>query len=358
MINVIEIKKEDVYPLILFIIAMYQQEKVHRQGTSSKEDSLGGFIDRWINKLPETILFNQMILKDAEFEVISDFFLYSSSTEKNAPDVLGIRSKKKLIKFVEYCNKGWERIDGMPFIEVKTFKKNQVLVSVRETQLNDNDYYVFAESNFRSDYLLDFFDSSFFDKKPVKELMMDSTFIKSDDFRNISQYQPIVRTQDEALGTLRLIAVIKGSDLKNHSLKCSKGENAHYFGKIEQRTKVVQKKIEMTFDNFFKKMDAQNMYEGTWEGVNLIPIKCIDAQNIIVLKANKKSLVILATDEAFIYDFKLEKDKIYSIEIKVFERSSSWTEYVALKNLFDSKDDRTENLKDELHQLYKSSPSK
>ena len=58
----IEITKEDLYPLLYFIVEMYQAETSHRQGTSSKSDFIGGFIDRWINKLPENLIFNKLIL--------------------------------------------------------------------------------------------------------------------------------------------------------------------------------------------------------------------------------------------------------------------------------------------------------
>ena len=60
----VEIKKNDILKAIYFITAITQkQQGASMQGAlSSKGDLMGGIFDRWINTVPEGILFNNIIL--------------------------------------------------------------------------------------------------------------------------------------------------------------------------------------------------------------------------------------------------------------------------------------------------------
>lgn len=59
-------------------------------------------IDRWINKIIEPLLLNRIFLKDKPYKTVTDYFIYNSNIAKNAPDILGIRDSKKIIKFTEF----------------------------------------------------------------------------------------------------------------------------------------------------------------------------------------------------------------------------------------------------------------
>ena len=131
---------------------------------------LGGYIDRWINKIPENLLFNNLLLKDKNYKVINDYFIYGAKSDKNAPDILGLKANGNILKFAEFFDNTWVPVEGMPYIEVKSFRQNQKLVSVRETQLKDDNYYVFVESDFKPDYLISMFDDSFL----IKHLRFNS----------------------------------------------------------------------------------------------------------------------------------------------------------------------------------------
>src|SRR5699024_3906381 len=176
----ITITRDDLLPLMYFIVSIYQQGKTHRQGISAKSDLIGGYIDRWINKLPENIIFNKILCADKNYKVINDYFIYGTElkSDKNAPDILGLKTKNGIIKFAEFEDNTWNNCGGMPHIEVKTSKTNQKLVAVRETQLYDSNYYVFVESNFANDYLLSFFVEDYFNDEVLKSINMDTSFIK------------------------------------------------------------------------------------------------------------------------------------------------------------------------------------
>src|SRR3989304_899939 len=58
-----------------------------------KSDYIGGVFDRWINIIPESVIFNKYFLpKIADnLEVISDYYEYDPKKSGIAPDVLGVK---------------------------------------------------------------------------------------------------------------------------------------------------------------------------------------------------------------------------------------------------------------------------
>lgn len=94
----IPINKNDILKSVYFITAIIQkQTSSSMQGAlSSKGDLMGGIFDRWINTIPESIIFNKIILPEIRngqtSEIISDFYLYDPKTAGIAPDVIGIRT--------------------------------------------------------------------------------------------------------------------------------------------------------------------------------------------------------------------------------------------------------------------------
>ena len=350
--NTIRISRNDILPLVYFIVSMFQQESTHRQGTSSKSDYLGGFIDRWINKIPENLLFNNLLLKNKEFEVITDFFIYGAQADKNAPDILGLRAKNNILKFAEFIDNTWKPIPGMPFIEVKTFKKSQHLVSVRETQLNHDSYYVLVESDLRPDYLITMFDNDFVDDELVKRITMDECFIKSNNNKVLIQPQPVHTIDSSAIGTIKLITIIKGQDFRERTVKCAPKENIFYVKKIEQKKRVTSPNINDSFQDVFEACREINTYGRLWQGKKMIPLTCSNPNNILVVKKNKKSAYIKTTGPSSIYNEELEANKIYCITLEEFDRSSDWTEYVGLKNQYAGVLDRTNELTRLLVELY------
>lgn len=167
----ITVEKSDVIKNIYFIAEIVQNasDKGMYGGLANKSDFIGGIFDRWINQIPESVIFNKCLLKDISqnknVEVIIDFYKYNPRRETTgiAPDVIGLKINNTVVPFVVY-NGRWKEVEGKPQIEVKTFKSSQKMVSLRN-QGYDRKYLVFVDTNFRTDYLLPFFDKSFFQMK-------------------------------------------------------------------------------------------------------------------------------------------------------------------------------------------------
>ena len=79
----VKVNKEDILKSVYFITAIIQKQTSNSmQGAlSSKGDLMGGIFDRWINTVPESIVFNKIILPNIKngnnSEIISDFYLYN-----------------------------------------------------------------------------------------------------------------------------------------------------------------------------------------------------------------------------------------------------------------------------------------
>lgn len=334
----IKVEKQDILPLIYFIVSMFQKENTHRQGTSSKSDLLGGYIDRWVNKIPENIIFNKILLKDKSYKVINDYFIYGNGSDKNAPDILGLTNNNIIIKFAEFIDNTWNMIDGMPHIEVKTFRKNQKLVSVREQQLEDDKFYVFVESDFKPDYLIKLLSDEVIDSSLMSKIIMPKEFIKSNKKGLITQPIEINLEEDEEIGNLEIISIIKGVDYKHNSVKCGVKEDVYYIKEIKEVNMIRGQNVEISLLNYMRK--SKNL----WNGKKVIPFCGEKFENIIIKKINKKSFYCTIKDSARLYETNLQNEKIYKIDLELFERSSSWNEYIALKNQFINKSDRRNEL--------------
>ena len=140
------ITREDLIEAIYFIWNKFTLDPTSRISTfsgRSRKDLFGGFTDRWINNFMHDWFFNQLFV-GKEYEVIRDRYLYSNNKLKNAADLLGLKSKKsvKNVPFYTLREKGWERISSeYPYIEVKTFKSNDNLVTLPFDIKND-DFYI------------------------------------------------------------------------------------------------------------------------------------------------------------------------------------------------------------------------
>jgi hypothetical protein len=148
----IEITRDVLERMVYFVLLKYAGDPLHHQGTSAKRDLIGGYIERWLNRIAETTIFDHL-LEDKKYKAVSDFFLYKNDTEKIAPDILGLKLESgKMIPFSKYKNGTWVMVPKMPRIEVKVVRKDQKLVGVRDNQFI-NDFYVFVESDLEPNYL-------------------------------------------------------------------------------------------------------------------------------------------------------------------------------------------------------------
>ncbi len=341
----ITICKEDITPYIYFVCSMAQRGKMYG-GLSGKSDYIGGIFDRWINIIPESIIFNKYFLPKLSdnLSVISDYYEYDPKKSGIAPDVLGIRVGNIAKPFVEYANK-WLPLDNAPQIEVKSFKKTQYMVSLRN-QGYENKYLVMVETNLDCDYLLPFFESSVISEDTYKQLKMnDDIFIKTNENEALSSITKIERVNSD-LGSLKLITVCSASDFISYSTLCLGNESPFYVKEInETRTPkiipVVYPLINIMTKNkcglysWVKNiLDSNNKHK-------LLDVYVENIEHITVVKNSKSSITIFTTASAVINDTLLDANKTYIIKFQLLDRSSNGgEEYFMNKSIIEKIPDK------------------
>lgn len=334
------ISKEDIVPYIYFVCSMARRGKMYG-GLSGKSDYIGGIFDRWINIIPESIIFNKYFLPKISnnLSVISDYYEYNPKKSGIAPDVLGIQIGSEAKPFVEYTN-NWRALENAPQIEVKSFKKSQYMVSLRN-QGYDNKYLVMVETNLDSDYLLPFFEKTVLSDDVYNKLKMDDDiFIKKNDNNDLSSVTKIER-QNTDLGSLKLITVCSATDFMDYSTLCGSNESPFYIKEMyETRTP----KAILLMTPFADLLTKNNNGLYSWKGNILNGIhnhKLLDVyisaiQNINVIKNSKSSIKIFTTGPAIINDTSLEANTTYIIKFQLLDRSSNnGEEYFMNKSIID-----------------------
>ncbi len=339
----IEITKEELIRTIYFILMKYGSDSLHLQGTSSKRDLIGGFIERWLNKLAETAVFDAL-LKDRPYGAIPDYFLYNNESEKNAPDIIGIKNKNVTIPFVQYVDGKWETINKRPRVEVKALRKDQYLMGVRQPQMID-DYYLFVESDLSPDYLTMIFEEEVFHPRNMNLLKVDPIFVKSD--KNSSIIIPKQPKPANKVGSFRLIGTYTREQVIKNTVSCKPKVSPRYVKSVcnvEKVTRALTKqKIEVTENKFVYKSNHCIYLPVAIEG---------NTKNTFIIKENKGSIYLETDTSITINGVKLLPGFI-KLELVEFQRSSNWDENLAVKNSFEIfAKDSTSKMVQEFDKIY------
>jgi len=356
--NEIIIKKEDVVPYIYFVCSMAQRGKMYG-GIAGKSDYIGGIFDRWINIIPESVIFNKYFLPKIadKLEVISDYYEYNPKKSGIAPDVLGVKDGTKIIPFVEYVNK-WHALNNAPQIEVKSFKKAQYMVSLRN-QGYDSQYLVMVETNLDSDYLLPFFEQTVISEDIYNKLKMDdSVFIKVNENKDLSPVTKIKRNSTD-LGSLRLITVCLASDFMQYSNLCDDGESPFYIKEIKETRTPKTLPQTSSFSDLVNK-NKNNLYSWKENKLDnnkkhkLLDIYVDNVTKIEILKNSKSSITIYTKDKVKINDKELEKNKTYIIKFQLLDRSGKKNgEYFMHKSIIDKISSKEDIMLENIRQYVK-----
>ena len=381
--SIIKVKKEDTLKSIYFIIKLTQDQGHAMYGTlAGKSDLMGGIFDRWINVIPESIIFNKHILPSIangkKVEVISDYYRYDPTVAGIAPDVIGIRVDDKVIPFVQY-NEHWQAVEGMPQIEIKTFKKPQKMISLRN-QGYDEKYLIMIESEFRIDYLLPFFEKELLSETIYQEMMMDDKhFIVSNVNGGVHQMTPIENESDE-LGEIKLLTVTRSDEFMKVATCCEGRVSVQRLATIEEYTSNrIKDLINEPLSNYCDLTEFglyrfnANWYDGIDEdGVPYRNIKnksgtihhqklrtldfsSSSIKDIVILKKNKDCIYIRATADVLLNEVLLEKDKMYKLTYSVLERDSNDNpEYFMQKDLINYIPNLEKELKNRLEKIIKN----
>ena len=311
---------------------------------------MGGIFDRWINIIPEGVVFNKIILtkitSKKDVKVITDYYDYNPRQVGIAPDVIGISVNKKAISFVKY-NEKWIPVDGKPQIEVKTFKKNQKMVSLRD-QGYGNKYLILAETNFRVDYLVPLIREDIYSDDVYDELYMnDDIFITANENNMITQPRKVdIKRKD--IGTISLLGITKANEFMNISTKCDAGVSVEYFsgveeniskrkingsvGKLKDFCYMTDKGLFKFNNNWYEKVDSDGMTYKNKKKIRTLDFFVSDIDAIEILKMCKSKMIIKVLKDCIWEETKLEAGKIYNIIIKNLDRGEAkGEEYFLLK---------------------------
>ena len=317
---------------IYWIICKYDMDEFKREQSSSKRALLGGFIDRWMNKDPEFLIFDEL-LKDKNYSAVNDTFFYTKGESKNAPDILGlIDSNGKQYPFARFKDNKWEVVEGTPFIEMKTFRSDQSLVTIPYTQFDDDHYYAIVESHLEEDYLLSLFDDDLFENE---EYYNSITSLKEDEFI-ISNDEGIIKkpdklTKNDVLGYYNLFGIYKGIDLRKYSQIVEQGDNPMYFSEVTEppsrfnSKKIVNPPIRLTTGIYYFDDDENNIP---------VDIKVFDGGELLIRHKIKSALDVEVNGHVEVDGIKLSQG-MRRLAFKNFEKNGSIKEIAMTKTILE-----------------------
>lgn len=371
--KIIPVLRNDVLKSVYFIVCLAQDQSgfsMHGLWTS-KGDLMGGIFDRWINTFPEAIVFNKEILPSIsdghDVKIISDFYSYNPAVAGIAPDVIGLRIDGEVVPFVQF-NDGWQPVKGAPQIEIKTFKKPQKMVSLRD-QGYQNEYLVFVESDFKIDYLVPFLDKTIFGDEVYDELKMDNKAFIIKDVLNLLKTFPKVDDKFDEIGTVSLLRITKGDDFMANSTHCEAGVSVQSISKIEEyKGNRIKEKINLPLSSVVDKLKSglfrfnNDWYDSIKDGVpyfkdkktRCLDIYCTNINAIKIIKKISSGYYVKADDFASINMFQMTPNGIYKITTATLGRESNHgDEYFLQKELLKFIPSKEKELKDNLKKFIK-----
>lgn len=334
----IEIKRDDIIPYVYFVCSLANESQTGMfGGLSLKNDYIGGIFDRWINIIPESIIFDKCILpivskridQKHEITVFSDFYKYDPRYVGIAPDVIGLKTDDKVIPFVKYDDtneeKGyWVKQPNCPLIEVKSFKEKDYMISLRDQNYSGK-YLVMVAVKLSVDYLLPFFNKDLFTDSNIKILNMPNDFIVSNKKGLLENTKNFSFDKDN-IGTLKLLSINTADDFMSISTKCFSGQSPRYFRNISERkinkknTALPLKKICSLQQSGLYKIDDRIFETPT---VKTLDISISDIKSLEFIGNTKDKIIIKSNkDDVEINGFQLKKEIQYNLEFGILDRSN------------------------------------
>lgn len=368
-----KVYKEDIIERMYFITKLVQNQKsATMQGAlTSKSDSMGGIFDRFINTISDSLIFEKIIIPqintDKKVNVISDYYYYkpTKSIAGIAPDIFGIIIDGKQVPFTIFNNR-WEPIDGMPQIEVKTFKAKDQMISLRN-QDYDDEYLVLVDLNLRIDYLVPFLDVNVLNEELVQKMQMDdSVFIIDDKEFKITKVTPIDYSSNE-IGIIKLISVTNATDFMNQATLCRENTSVRRMKEIKIRkvnvkSNLLHDKLSL-YANRSPRINKLYEFNKLWkdktnirDNVALLDFSADNIDKIEICKYNTDGIVITALEEGCTFNgTQLVVGKQYSVLFQTLDRTgNNGSEYFMQKQCAEYLNGLEEQLINELKDIIDS----
>lgn len=373
----IPILRNDVLKSVYFIVCLAQDQtgSAMHGSLTSKGDLIGGIFDRWINTFPEAIVFNKEILASIagkhDVKIISDFYSYNPLIAGIAPDVIGLKIDGRVEPFVKF-NDHWVPVEGAPQIEIKTFKKPQKMVSLRN-QGYENEYLVLVESDFRIDYLVPFFDKAIFGYDVYDELKMDNRhFVVSDVFGQLKNF-PEVDSSFDQIGTVGILRITKSDDFMNNSTHCEGRVSVQRVSNIEEYNgNRVREEISISVSSIADKLPNglyrfnSNWYDAEEDGIpcftkrginhktRCLDFQCTNPSHLKIIKKISNGYYLMADEVASFNMISILPGRIYKVTTNTLDREGNdGDEYFFQKELLSFIPNKENDLKADLKKYIK-----
>lgn len=327
----VEIRNQDLEKICYWTALKYKNDNFHYQNVGNKNEYIGCFFDHWIQKLPETLVFEKL-LENKEFGVVEDNFIYGQDTKKNSPDIIGLKKDGKTYPMALYNAGNWEMEENSVFVEMKTVKNNHDLLIIPKTQFDREKYYAVVKSNLKEDYLLNLFDDSFFNEENLNNLKTPDEFVKS----NEKLILPEKLKKSDKIGFYELLGIFKGKDFEEIMIESEKG-NHRYLKSIE--------KVDSNLGNNMKTLN-NGLYFHLNNDEKNIPIMIeYESESEITLINEKKTFIEVEIKGIVKIDNYELKNGIYRLNYNTFNKSSNKKEYLISMNILEGfKESRHEEL--------------
>lgn len=353
--QVINIDKNDVLKQMYFVLSIVQNANgpMHSR-IGSKNDYMGGIIDRYVNTVTESLVFSKMLFPKIKttkkIDLIRDFYSYDPSIATIAPDLFGIMVNGNPIPFVVY-DEGWKPVPGCPQVEIKTLKKKQRMLSL-VNQHYDEKYLILVESDYKTDYLMPFINTELFNDQLYNDILNDinsynDEIIISDHNGYITPMKK-VDFSSNSLGKLNIIAVTKTKQFIEASNIAGKGITPEC---IEMKELVKNQKEEpVPMINFCDELnDKFYRFNDNWyaltnkDGIMYRPknkivtldFYCSNINSIQFIKMNKSNFYIRVNERTTLNNETLNPGDYRIYLFSGFDRSDTNNEeYFIDKNLY------------------------
>jgi hypothetical protein len=352
------VTKEMITKGAYWILMKFNADKFHRGLDSAKRDKFGGYLERWLAKIFEKPFFDTLLKKyEKKYSIIYDDLIYKDNALKTAPDVLGLKIDNKLIQFGKYTNT-WEHYNGMPKIEIKSFRKDQYVATTNANQTAD--YYVFLEADLDDDYLKTIFSDNFYDEKNYDEIIknwkiLESLFEDSSSiFKEINKPEKKLEKYNVELLSImtqedwiNLSTIAKGA-VKTSNKITKQPEKPHYFKTIEKNIS----KTHWAKKNPLGNKDLKNLILDNEERKYLMPIfqneEVQDGSNGLIadITGSSNSTIYFTIGKAFRLNGKKYNEGDYKMSFVLLDRTSGLNEHCALKDSVRFFDQREKLLED------------
>jgi len=331
-----------------WILMKFNADKFHRAMGSAKRDKFGGYLERWMNKIFEKPFFDNFFSQyDKKYKIIYDDLIYQDIKLKTAPDVLGLNFDNKLIQFGKYTNE-WTQFENMPSIEIKSFRKDQNVVTTKASQTAD--YYVFLQHDLDDDYLKTLFSNKFYDEKNYNEILDNWKTLSPLFEENSNIFKEIQKPENSLINSkVELLSIMTGDDWKKYS-KLNKGsvknssgtiqkqpEKPFYFKEIKEhppkykRNPLGQKDLKKINLDFEDKKYLMPVFENE---------NYSDDKLMANITGSSNSTLYFSIEKNFRLNGERFNKGDYKMSFTNFDRTANFDEYCCLKNSVYSYDNR------------------